>query len=93
MIGKKNTGRLFGLFLAFICGSLIVLLVHQIWPGMHTVVLVISATVVYVGVYLAGSWALVERREELDRKFPPSSKELRRRAKELYAGLDSLGRR
>jgi hypothetical protein len=43
--------------------------------------------------YCAGFWALVDRPAELDRKFPTSSKELRRRKKELYDWLDSLGRR
>jgi hypothetical protein len=42
---------------------------------------------------LAGFWTLVDRPTEPDRKFPTSSKELRRRKKGLYDWLDSLGRR
>jgi hypothetical protein len=42
---------------------------------------------------IAGFWALVDRPTAPDRKFPTSSKELRRRKKELYDWLDSLGRR
>jgi len=35
----------------------------------------------FIGLYCAGFWALVDRPVELDRKFPTSSKELRRRQK------------
>ncbi len=47
----------------------------------------------FIGLYCAGFWALVDRPTEPDRKFPTSSKELRKRKKELYDRLDSFGRR
>jgi hypothetical protein len=50
-------------------------------------------TGLFVGLYFAGFWALVDRPDELNKKFPISSKELRRRKKEIYDWLDSLGHR
>jgi hypothetical protein len=46
----------------------------------------------WIGFYFAGVWAVVDRLAELARKFPISSKELRRRTKAFYDQLSSKGR-
>jgi len=47
----------------------------------------------WIGFYLAVFWALVYRQAELNKKFPISSQELRRRKKEFYDWLAARGRR
>jgi hypothetical protein len=44
------------------------------------------------GVYLVGTWIMVDHPAELKRKIPISSKELRRRRKRFYDWLASQGR-
>ena len=91
MLNKKNYGRAFGVCLATIYASMIAGTVYETWPGYAWLVWLIFICL-FIGFYCAGFWALVDRQAELDRKFPISSKELRRRKKELYDWLDTLGR-
>jgi hypothetical protein len=93
MLNKKNIGRAFGVSLATIYATLIAETIYDICPGMHVWLVWLIFICLFTGLYCAGFWALVDRPVELDRKFPTSSKELRRRKKELYDWLDSLGRR
>jgi hypothetical protein len=66
--------------------------IYDICPGMHAWLVWLIFICLFIGLYCAGFWALVDRPVELDRKFPTSSKELRRRKKGLYDWLDSLTR-
>ena len=93
MISKKNSGRLLGVCFAATYGILITAGVYGLWPGMHIALILLLFIGLSVGFYFAGIWATVERPAELDRKFPISSKEVRRRKKEFHDWLNSLGRR
>ena len=90
MINKKNTGRAFGVLLAIMYGSLTTATLHRFWPALRGLTWLIFAGLC-VGIYFAGYWVLVDRPAELNRKFPISGKELRRRKREFYDWLDSLG--
>lgn len=92
MISKENSGRAYGVVLAAIYATLITVTVHDVWPRLH-IALALLFIGLFVGIYFTGLWMLVYRPAELDKKFPLSSKELRRRKKEFYAWLDSLGHR
>jgi hypothetical protein len=48
---------------------------------------------VWIGFYFAGAWVTTSRRDELDRKFPISGNELRRRRNAFYDRLASQPRR
>jgi hypothetical protein len=93
MLNKKNIGRAFGVSLATIYATLIAETIYDICPGMHVWLVWLIFICLFTGLYCAGFWALVDRPAELDRKFPTSNKELRRRKQKLYDWLDSLGRR
>jgi hypothetical protein len=88
MLNKKNIGRAFGVSLATIYATLIAETIYDICPGMHVLPGRVDIHLPFIGLYGAGFWALVDRPVELDRKFPTSSKELRRRKKELNDWLD-----
>lgn len=93
MIGKKNTGRFYGACLATIYATLIIGTVYELWSGLHITLALLIFIALWIGFYFAGVWAAVDRPAELNRKFPISSKELRRRKKTFYDWLDSQGRR
>ena len=93
MFGKKNIGRFTGVSMATAYAALISGAVYGFFPGLRLGFLVLIFIVLWVGIYLAGSWAAVERPAELNRKFPTSSKELRARRKAFYDWLASQGRR
>jgi hypothetical protein len=93
MLNKKNIGRAFGVSLATIYATLIAETIYDICPGMHVLAGRVDIHLPFHWLVLCGVLGLVDRPVELDRKFPTSSKELRRRKKELYDWLDSLGRR
>jgi hypothetical protein len=90
---KKTTGRVWGIVLATSFGSLIAATIRGVWPGMPLALTFLTLVCLWIGFYFTGIWMLVERPAELDKKFPISSKELRRRRKEFYDWVDSLGRR
>jgi hypothetical protein len=92
MINKKNTGRFFGLILAATFGSLITETV-RLWLELRLGATLLVFIALWVGFYFTGTWAIIDRPAELDRKFPINSRELRRRKKEFYDWVDSLGRR
>jgi hypothetical protein len=93
MISKRNTGRVFGLVLALFFGSLLIAFIHQFYPTASLPVMLLIGLAVYAAFYLAGVWAVVDRPAELDEKIPLSSNERRRRKKQFYDWLDSLGPR
>jgi len=91
MISGKNIGRIFGVCLAAVFATPIMFGIHNRWPSMNIVLMLVLFGSVCFALYFAGVW--VEARDERNRKLPLSSKELRRRKKELYDWLASLGRR
>lgn len=92
MIGKKTGGILFGVFIATVFAPLVTLAIHD-WFSLPPLITAIALLVLWIGFYLAVSWAENERRSELDRKFPLPSKEHRKRKKEFFDWLSSQGRR
>ena len=74
-------------------GILIAVKVYGVWPQMHIALVILIFIGLGVGFYFVGIWAVVDRPAELNKKFPISSKELRRRKKEFYDWVNSLGRR
>jgi hypothetical protein len=93
MMNQKSLGQLSGICLATVSAALIVLMVRGLWHGLHIAPTLLLFVVLWIGFYFAGVWASTERRAELDRKFPISSKELRRRKRVFYDWLASRGRR
>ena len=92
MINKKNTGRFLGVILAGTFGTVIAETI-RLWLGLHLPAAFSLFIALWVGFYFLGMWMIVERPDELDRKFPVSSRELRKRKKEFYDWVDSLGPR
>jgi hypothetical protein len=92
MISKKDNGRFFGVLLATVYASLIVISARHLWPELHIALSCLVFVFLWIGFYLAGVWTLVDRPAELNRKLPISSQELRRRRKAFYDWLDSRGR-
>jgi hypothetical protein len=90
---KKTTGRVWGILFGIPFGSLIATIAHHLWPELEIALIFLIFVGLCVGFYFAGLWVMVDHPAELDRKFPISSKELRRRRKEFYDWVDSLGRR
>ncbi len=93
MIEKKNLGRFYGICLATIYATLITVTVCDVWHGLHVALTLVLFVSLWTGFYFAGVWASTERRAELNKKFPISSKELRRRKRQFYDWLASQGRR
>ena len=87
MIGKKSAGRLLGVCFVVTFGVLITAKIYGLWPGMHLALTVLIFIGLGVGFYLTGIWVVVDRPAELNKKFPISSKEHRRRKKEFYDWL------
>ena len=92
MFGTKISGILAGVFVATVFAPLVTLAIHS-WVVLRPLVTAVVLLVLWVGFYMAISWAVGERRSELDRKFPITSSEHRRRRKQLYDWLSSQGRR
>jgi disulfide bond formation protein DsbB len=92
MISEKNNGRSFGIFLGTTYATLITAMVGSFWSGTRIALIVIMFIALWIGFYFAGIWTMVERPAELNRKFPISSKELRRRKKAFYDWHASQGR-
>ena len=89
VIGKKALARAFGILLATVFAALItVLLARRLSPAVALPIFI----VLWIVIYFAGVWS-EQRREELARKIPVNSKELRRRTKAFYDWLASQGRR
>jgi hypothetical protein len=90
MIGRKSAihlnGLLYGLFFGSIFSALAL-----IFPHSHPVLKCLIIGVFVVSFYFVGAWVSI--REELNKKIPTPSHELRRRKKDFYAWLDSQGRR
>jgi hypothetical protein len=72
---------------------LITFMVKQHWPELHIALILSIFVGLCVGFYFVGIWVIIERPAELNRKFPITGKEFRRRKKELYDWLASQSRR
>ena len=77
MIGKNNIGRFYGVCLATLYAALATGIVYDLWRGVHIAVVLLIFVVLWTGFYFTGIWVAVDRPDELNRKFPLSSKELR----------------
>jgi predicted PurR-regulated permease PerM len=90
---KKTSGRVWGVVFATMFAPVITAILHNFWPELPIALILLTFVCLCIGFYFTGIWMLVERPTELERKFPVSSKELRRRKKEFYDWVDSLGKR
>jgi hypothetical protein len=93
MIGKKNIGRFYGVCLATIYATLTTGIAYSLWRELHIALVLLIFIALWIGFYFTGIWIAVNRPDELKRKSPISSKELRRRKQEFYDWLASQGRR
>lgn len=93
MVGKKNIGRFSGVCLAIVGVGLVAAALQGFLRTLNFALAVLIVVGLGVGFYVAGVWATTDRRDELDRKFPISSNELRKRGKSFYDWLASQGRR
>jgi hypothetical protein len=93
MIGKKNIGRSTGVTVATVYATLITGTIYGFWHSLHTASVLLIFIVLWIGIYFAGVWVAVDRPAELDRKFPISGRELRKRKKAFYDWLASQRRR
>ncbi len=93
MMNKNTTAQAYGIILATMFSILVTYVIYGAWPGLHISLILILFIGLWAGFYLAGIWAILYRPEELNRKFPLSGKELRRRKNEFYDWLSSQGRR
>jgi len=89
MIGKKNSVRIGAASLATLGTVVIILGTERLWPGLNAVLAVFILAGLWIALYLAGAWTTIDQ-AELDKQFPPSDKELRRRRKAFF---DWQGRR
>lgn len=93
MIGKENAGRIYGACLATMWATLIATLLNESLHALSRRAVGVIFVALWMGFYLTGVWATGERKHELDKKFPLSSRVLRERKKELYDWLGSRGKR
>ncbi|MFZ0419847.1 MAG: hypothetical protein WAM04_17240 [Candidatus Sulfotelmatobacter sp.] len=93
MLAKTKTGRIFGACLATIVATLISAMVQDAWRGLPLLLIGLMFISLWIGFYFAGVWAIGDRQAELNRKFPISSNELRKRKTTFYDWLASQGRR
>jgi len=93
MISKNVSARLYGVLLATMYAFVLTLIAYGFWPRIPFVAALTLIIVLWIGIYFTGLWTILYRPKEFDKKIPISSKELRRRRKQFYDELDSLGRR
>ena len=83
---------MFGVCLALVYVTLFASGVPALWRWIGFWPTAILLSILGVGLYFVGVWAAVDRPAELDKKIPVNSKELRRRRKQFYDWLTSMGR-
>jgi len=93
MFGKKNVGLFSGICLGTVAVGLFGVIFSGFLRSLNVVLAVLLVMGLWIGFYFAGVWATTDRSDELDRKFPISSSELRKRKKDFYDWLASQGRR
>ena len=92
MVSKENVGRAFGVCLATM-GAIVTTMVVRSFLQMTTWLTLSIFVVLWIVMYFTGLWTFLYRPAELNKKFPITSEELRRRKKEFYDWLASQGRR
>ena len=85
MMDKNTTARAYGVILATMFAIMVTLAVYEVWPGLHTSMILLMFIGLWVGFFLTGIWIIT-------REFPISGAERRRRNKQFYDWLRSQGR-
>jgi hypothetical protein len=93
MIDEKTSGRLYGVCLAAVYGTLITGVILELWHSLRIASVVLIFVALWIAFYFTGVWVAVERPAELNGKLPLSGRERRRRKKEFYDWLASQRRR
>ena len=83
MISKRNNAQIFAACLATMYASLAVVTVRWLVPHIARPILVFFLGI-WIGFYRTGIWVFVERPAELDKKFPPSQRELEAGKKRFF---------
>jgi phosphotransferase system glucose/maltose/N-acetylglucosamine-specific IIC component len=91
MIGRKSAIHLTGLLYGLFFGSIFSAVALQVFPHTHPVLKWLIIGMFVASFYFVGAWVAI--RQELNKKIPTPSHELRRRKKDFYDWLDSQGRR
>jgi hypothetical protein len=93
-IGWRRRIRLFGNWIYSLASASLVMLATS---PLYAALRIRSVLLIFIGLcvafYFVWNWVLYERPAELEKKLPISSKEFRRRKKELYDWLAAQGRR
>jgi hypothetical protein len=85
---KKNRVQRIGVWFYAVASALFVMIgVPHFSPKMGLLPTILILSCLFIGFYFAWRWVFFERQDELNKKFPVSSKELRRRKKEFYDSL------
>ena len=79
--------------LATVFAFVITSIVYGFWPSIRIKLALLFFAGFWTAFYVAGLWIFLVRPAELEKKFPLSAQELRRRRDEFYRWLDSLGPR
>ena len=82
---EKTRARVGSIFGATASAGLLFIVINSTLHE-HRLALAGTLFVFWVGIYLALEWAELERKSELRRKFPTTSKELRERKKPFITG-------
>jgi protein-S-isoprenylcysteine O-methyltransferase Ste14 len=64
------------------------LFLHKFWPSMEMIPGVLVFIILLIGFYIAGVWMFIDRPIELNKKFPITSNEVRKRRKAFYDWLN-----
>jgi hypothetical protein len=89
MLSKKNAGRAYGVLVGFVIAISATSLFSE-YLRLRLIPTVLLFIILEVACYHMGIWLMIERPEELDKKFPLSTKERRRRRQAFYDWLNSL---
>ena len=85
---QKSRVNRFGVWLyALSSAAITTVVVEQFLPGLHAAPLLIILVSLCIVFSFVWRWVFFERPEELDKKIPISSKELRRQKKEFFDSL------
>jgi hypothetical protein len=88
MLSKENTGRAYAILLASMWAFVITLLTC-VWFDLNAVWSLLLFLILWIGIYITGLWTFICRPTELNKKFPITGQEFRKRREEFYAFLNS----
>ena len=87
-IGRQRSLYIVGLWICALApATLVTITVQSFKSDLRSGAVILVFVVSWVGSSFAGHWAMFERTAELRKKYPTSSKELRRKTKEFYDSL------